>query len=105
MTKTTFMHYRSVDAQGRILGHGGATLAIREIEPGKLVVTTAMCNDNDMFCKKLGRTISGGRLEKFLADPERGIRATVLVMPAGETMIKNFVHQEIGQDLNMLGLE
>ena len=53
---------------GKILPNGGQTIAYIELEDGKTIEAQADCSIKDTYCKKLGRIISSGRLEKLLRE-------------------------------------
>jgi glycerol-3-phosphate dehydrogenase len=71
-----FIHIRERDAQGRISTHGGFTIAYRQTAPDEVVLATAMCNEKDNFCRRIGRAIAGGRLAKNIISDSIEIDAT-----------------------------
>ena len=71
-TQTQFMHYRKFHQIGDRSGfltadsRGGATVAILPAENNTVLISVARCNPNDVFNKKVGRTISEGRIQAYL---------------------------------------
>lgn len=64
MKGLNFIHLREKGADGRALTHGGVTIAYAEITDETLAISIAMCNEKDNFCRRIGRSISSGRLAK-----------------------------------------
>jgi len=65
------IHLRSRNGDDSVAPKGGATVTCEfNKETGNLDFAIALCSKKDIFCKKLGRTISEGRLENFLKNPE-----------------------------------
>lgn len=60
-----FMHWRRKDADGNVNNFGGVTIAFDVLED-TLVFSATKCSKKDRFCKKQGRLIAGGRLQKAL---------------------------------------
>jgi len=61
---TKFFHYQGKTSSP--LGtrmYTGFTVAYTRVD-NQLLVGVAICNENDRFCKKLGRMISEGRMKK-----------------------------------------
>lgn len=66
-----FTHLRNYDADGKVSQYGGTTIC-EVFYDGALVATGgAHCRSTETFSRKLGRTISKGRAEKFLRDVGR----------------------------------
>jgi len=60
-----FLHLRRKDKRtGRPLSTGGITVAyVLDKDTHRLSFTLCRCRRNEHYCRKLGRTISGGRYE------------------------------------------
>ena len=63
-----YLHVRAIDDMGRILSHGGVTVAYT-CTLTEICFNTAMCNDSDLFCYELGRRIAGSRLKSPKCQP------------------------------------
>ena len=60
-----FVHLRYHDQDGKVLSHGGATIAYEQENNDVGIVVyyaTARCNIKDLFCKKTARAKAGGKL-------------------------------------------
>lgn len=70
MNKVEFMHYRKFDNDlyngVSVSSRGGATIAILPGDNGLAMIAVARCNPTDVFNKKVGRAIAGGRLQAFV---------------------------------------
>ena len=69
--KIKYIHLRKLDSDGKPLTKGGATIAYRssphpfQHEETLVEYVVAYCSDKDNFSKKIGRHISGGRLDRY----------------------------------------
>lgn len=102
---TYIMHYRAVYGVD-IMPHGGATLAIRRLDEDRLVIAKALCSRDDVFNRKLGRTIAEGRLNSYFKDV-RGTKHIQIVdlKNVDQTRpIKDIVDEAIGQEMTQVGL-
>lgn len=90
------MHYRKYTRNGQLSAKGGLTLAIRHVD-NELIVAMAECGRNDLFNRKMGRTIAEGRLahalDETVFDNNFGKNVFRLELPA-ETTPKSFIHNQ-----------
>lgn len=59
--KIFFIHLRN-RSESAVSNCGGATIAYRETDDGKIEFATARCMPNENFSRKEGRVRSGGRI-------------------------------------------
>lgn len=64
MNEIRFLHIRNHTKEGTLCPNGGATVAISKADSKHYVFNVAHCSDKDVFCKKLGRAVASGRLQK-----------------------------------------
>ncbi len=77
-----YMHYRPVLGFSR----GGATVAILPNDHQKIAtISIARCNPSDVFCKKTGRAIAGGRIVAAMAG-RSSLTDKIYVMPIADPM-------------------
>lgn len=62
-----FLHYRAFDDDGRILSHGGVTIAYVAADTG-VTYALARCSPQDNFSRAFGRNKARGRLLSEYAD-------------------------------------
>lgn len=68
-TEVQYLHctkamYHTDEQSGNDYLHLGYSAAFVEIDPETLIIGFTMCGANDVFCKRLGRIISKGRMEQ-----------------------------------------
>jgi hypothetical protein len=98
------MHYRAFTHSGDVIsGKGGATVAIRMLPDSPVaIVSTAYCNSNDNFSRRLGRAISAGRIDSYLAG--RGTANVTEIHVPDDLELKEAVHQWISEEMENRGL-
>ncbi len=98
------MHYRGVHGAAHLASRGGATLAIRLVEPTKAIVSIARCSSEDVFNKKIGRTIALGRLAAH-SSGKRNVEDFIrhVDITEGES-IKVAIDLTVGEEMAKLGL-
>ena len=107
MTQTYFMHYRNritEDGKEVISCKGGATMAIRIAPDNKLLVGLAQCSHDDVFDRKLGRTIAEGRLNVYEQNPNRYHNVIIIDEVDPKTPIRDAVDDILGDKMAEMGL-
>ncbi len=103
---TYFMHYRTLDQMSEIEPVGGATVAIRKVSDSRIAVSIARCTSNDVFNKKIGRTVSEGRLNAYLENKGRSQKHIIVIdLDDAQKLepVKNVVHDVVGPEMAELG--
>jgi hypothetical protein len=101
---TEYMHYRSTLTSFSIGQSRGATLAITPKDAKTVLVSIALCGPNDIFSKKMGRTIAAGRLEAFKKGRDAVSKYIVEVEVDDMSEMKNRVAAALEQDMVQQGL-
>ena len=94
------MHYRSANNDSR----GGATVAILQnpANPALAIISIARCNPADVFCKKIGRDISAGRIRAV--SKGRAVQSLHTVEIADPAHVKTSVAAVLHEEMMALGL-
>lgn len=115
MSKTQFMHYRATASALALLAtprkhndapvYRGATVAITPTSDTTVAITVAYCGQNDIFNKKLGRTIAEGRMKTFLSG-KRNLKVPVQIIEVSNMdSMKDEVASVLAAGMAAVGLE
>jgi hypothetical protein len=109
-TQTQFMHYRKFNMTqsngfSEVNSRGGATVAVYPAENNTVLISVARCNPNDVFNKKVGRTIAEGRIRAYLEGRE-GMDKYVKVLSIPDPLfLKKTVAEALEDEIDEAGLE
>lgn len=98
--QTLFMHYRPANIATD--PRGGATVAIRA-DGNTALVSVALCDPKDVFCRKIGRIVATGRLAA--ANKDAGGKYTIQVSLKDSNLIKNQVAMALAPMMDALHYE
>ena len=109
------MHYRATASALALLStprnhndapvYRGATVAIAPTGDNTVAITVAYCGQNDIFNKKLGRTIAEGRMKTFLHGTRCLSFPVKVITVADMDSMKDDVAAAIAVDMAAVGLE
>lgn len=98
MAKFEFMHFRSKDVT-----RGGATIAILPQATSKTaLIAISRCGPNDVFNKKIGRSIASGRINAFLTG--RPTDQVAQIVLNDDDNLKDVVAAEVAEQMMDYGL-
>ena len=96
-SEVRYLHIRNHNKEGQLLPRGGITVAVKK-EGNEFKSYIAHCSDKDVFCKRIGRSVAAGRLEKTQQTYKEGALRSSLELAAryyntevGEAQITSFL--------------